>query len=336
MKIGQLKIRKYELLVLGLFLAAYGYFNLGSQRAAPQEMEWGITFSKAYAESLGIPWRETYLAILDDLKARYLRLPVYWNEIEANPGEYNFADMDYLVAEAEKRGAKIILVVGRRLPHWPECHEPEWLASEEWKMKSEKLLKYVEAVVRRYQTTAAVEYWQVENEFFLRRFGHCPVAYPELLDEEIALVRSLDKRPIILTDSGELGGWWGSIRRADIFGTTMYRTVYNNKLGYATYPLKPVYYQRRFWLYKPFGSAKEIINVELQAEPWSITNTVSRDSTEEWNKSLSPAKFAENLKYAEASGIKRAYLWGAEWWYYAKEVRKEGEIWQVAKTLWAP
>ena len=56
--------------------------------------EFGATFSKKFCEELGLNWQETYIAILDDLKVRNLRLPAYWDEIEPDEGTYNFKDFD--------------------------------------------------------------------------------------------------------------------------------------------------------------------------------------------------------------------------------------------------
>lgn len=317
---------------LFFFAILFLYFYIGLT-AKPEKMEWGVTFAPQAAEGLGLSWKEVYLAILEDLKVDNLRLSAYWNVIEPAKDRYDFSELDYQIEEAAKRNVKIVLAVGRRLPRWPECHEPEWVQDEKINIKNQKLLDYIKAVILRYKDVSQILMWQVENEFFLRNFGECPKADAELLDEELALVRSLDSRPVLLTDSGELGGWWGSLRRADIFGTTMYRIVYNPRIGYAKYPLNHIYYKRRFLLYKPFVKAREIVNVELQGEPWATT-TLRNDPTEVLYKSLSPEQFQNNLAYAEASGISPAFIWGVEWWYYMNKVRGISEFWQIAKQLW--
>jgi hypothetical protein len=104
-------------------------------------------------------------------------------------------------------------------------------------------------------------------------------------------------------------------------------------LGYATYPLRPIYYKRRFLLFKPFFRAKQIINVELQGEPWARTS-LTQDDLETQYLSMNPEKLSQNIDYARASGISPAYLWGAEWWYYMKMEREVGEFWDTAKMLW--
>lgn len=330
MKLNQ----KWGRYLLAVSIVFFGYFYLWPVKQ-PETMEWGVTFAKRQAESFGLDWKETYLAILDDLRVEHLRLSVYWDEIQPADDKFDFSGLDFQIQEARKRDVKIILALGRRLPRWPECHEPQWVQNQKLNTKNQKLLEYIEEIILRYRKVEEIWAWQVENEYFLREFGECPPADPKSLDQEINLVRSLDSRPIVLTDSGELGGWIGSIRRADIFGTTMYRTVYNSKLGYATYPLAPMYYLRRFQLFKFLGRAKKIINLELQAEPWSPLNNLALESKATWDKSLSFEKFQENLTYAKASGITPAYLWGAEWWYYVKKIRGNPKLWDEAKKLWA-
>lgn len=323
---------KQLLKYFGAFLAIviiYFYVGLNEEN----EIDWGVTFSKSYAESLGLDWQETYIAILDDLGVDNFRIPAYWYEVEPVDDEFDFTVLDFQVDEATKRDAKILLAVGRRLPRWPECHIPEWAKQLSESEQQEKLLEYIPEVINRYKDNPNIVMWQVENEFFLRNFGECPDAAPDLLSREVNLVRSLDDRPIVTTDSGELGGWIGSLRRGDVFGTTMYRIVFNDMIGYAKYPLSPIYYKRRFLLYQPFFRAKQIINVELQAEPWAQTNLVE-DSIEVQDKSLSPDQFKKNIGYAQAAGISPTYLWGVEWWYYMKELRDRDVIWEEAKKLW--
>lgn len=307
------------------------YFTFGERKPAPS-MTWGVSFSAPYAESLGVDWQKAYLAVLDDLKASNLRLSSYWSEMEKTPGVYDFADLDFMMQNAVRRERKVILTLGLRQPRWPECHQPSWAASLSPEERGQKVLAFMRAVVERYKNSPAVIGWQVENEFFVKWFGNCPRGDGQALDREISLVRSLDSRPIILTDSGELSRWFKTADKADVFGTTMYRKVYA-PWGKSEWPYPPVYYSRLGGLVRFFTGFKRIIIAELQAEPWGKAGLTS-DSTETNFETLSPEQFSNNLRFAEGSGIDEAYLWGAEWWYYMKTVRGVEEYWRIAEELW--
>lgn len=296
----------------------------------------GVTFSKPWAEELGLDWEKTFLAILDDLKAKKIRIPAYWTEIEKISGKYDFFDLDWQIAEAERRDAKLILAVGQRLPRWPECHIPEWAQKLNAEERQEKLLQLIAETVNRYKNSSAIEYWQVENEPFLTEFGECPQLNKKFLDQEIATVKSLDSRLIIVSDGGEFGRWVSAANRADIFGTTMYRIIWSPIIpgGYLKYPLPPSFFYLKANLIKYFANTKDIIVTELQAEPWG-PKAIYEMSVEERNKSLSFEQFKENVAYAEAVGFRSAYLWGAEWWYWEK-LNGRPEFWEYAKTLFDP
>jgi hypothetical protein len=301
-------------------------FTLVFLQSAPtgfsSNIQWGVTFSKPLAIDMGLNWQETYLAILDDLKVKYLRLPVYWEDVEPQKNNYNFNDYDWMIKEAEKRKVKLILVVGYKLPRWPECHEPNWAKSEVSSLKTQDLLNYIKTVVNRYKENPALYAWQVENEPFLS-FGECPKLDVEFLDKEIELVRSLDAtHPIVLTDSGELGFWLKAAKRGDIFGTTMYRVVWNKYLGYIRYDL--LLPHQFFWLKANlihlFYPQKPIIVSELQAEPWR-------------GEGMDLKQFSKNIEFVKKVGFSEVYLWGAEWWYWLKVKHQDSRFWDYIKEV---
>ena len=209
-----------------------------------KDLSYGVTFSLKQAESLGLDWKETYVSILDDLKVKKIRLAAYWDEIEKEKDNYSWEDLDWQIEKASEAGTEIILAVGGRLPRWPECHFPKWIENVSQKEKGGQLLEYIELTINRYKNNKNIIAWQVENEPFLINFGECPKLDKGLLDKEIALVKSLDNRPIVVTDSGELSAWIPAARRADIFGTTMYRDTYSKLLrSYVHYPIEPGFFR---------------------------------------------------------------------------------------------
>lgn len=322
----------FYLLLLGATI--YGFLILIKKPSDWTKTQWGINFSKPFSIQMGIDPQKIYLEILDDLKAKYIRLPIYWSDVEKESGKFEFKDYDFFVHEAEVRDTKLILAIGRKLPRWPECHEPDWLNSSNLSSskKDEKLLNYISTVVQRYKNSRTIEAWQVENEPFLP-FGTCPKLNTELLDKEIKLVRSLDsKHKILITDSGELGTWLRAASRGDIFGTTMYRTIWNKYLGYFTYPLPPAFFYFKANLLHLIYKNKPIIVPELQAEPWG-PKLLYESPPEDQAKSMNLNKLRENITYAKEVGFAKTYLWGAEWWYLEKSKHNHPEFWNEIKQL---
>ena len=291
----------------------------------------GVTYSKKFASELGLDWKDAYLKTLDELKVKYVRLPIYWDEIETIEGNYNFSDYDYLISEGEKRHVNFIINAGWRLPRWPECHAPVWTKQLNTEATREKSLKMIETVVRRYQGRDSVIYWQIENEPLLDVFGECPDSDVNFLRKEVALVKGLDDRRVLVTASGELSSWATESKIGDSIGTTMYRIVWNPWFGYFKYFIPS-------WVYRFKADFLKIpddrrIIAELQAEPWVPgQQTMTEMTKEEFSRSLSLEQFKGNVQYAINVRFKQAYLWGVEWWYFQKQ-KGNPEYWDFAKTL---
>lgn len=323
-------IKMILLILLSIFLILVIYFFVGFPQKN-ENISWGVNFSQKHAQTLGLDWRKAYTDILDDLGVRRIKIGTYWDYIEWEDDDYNFGDLDWQIQEAEKREAEIILVVGMKTPGWPECHLPKWTNNLSKEEQQEKVLEYLKEVVVRYRDSKAIKYWQVENEPFFP-FGDCPKRDKDFLKKEIDLVKSLDDRKIIISESGEAPLWFKAAKYGDIVGTTMYRKVWFKELNsYVTYPFPAVFYKRKAMLVKAlFG--KEVINVEFQAEPWGPT-LIYNLPIEEQKKSMDLERFKKNIEFAKKTGLKEFYFWGAEWWYWMKENQNQPDIWQEAKEL---
>ncbi len=329
-----MRLRKPLIGLVVLTLAGVFVWRM-SQRpeGTTDRIAWGIAFSKPFASEMGLDWKSAYLKILDGLKIKRMRLPVYWQDVEPAPGEYDFSDYDWMIRQADQRGVRVTLVVGRKVPRWPECNIPPWAAGLDEDIQQERVLELIAETVRRYLYVPVLERWQVENEPFLG-FGQCPRLDVGFLDKEIALVRSLDpSRPIMMTDSGELSVWLQPAARADVFGTTMYRTIWSKYVGYIHYSLLT---PRFFWfkanLVHLAYPNRPIIVSELQAEPWG-PKPIKELPIEEQFKSLSLERFKDNIRYAREVGFPEAYLWGAEWWLWMKDKHGHPEFWDEAGKL---
>jgi len=332
------KILRFILWVIIIFvLVVFCYFFIGKGKPA-EKIEWGVTFSKRPFVDFEMDWKKSYLKILDELKVKKIRLIAYWNDIEYEEGKYDFSDLDFQIKEAEKRGAEIIVVVGRRVPRWPECFEPDWIKSAQGGLplneaeKQEKILAFITKIITRYKNNSSIKIWQVENEPFLRTFGECSKLDKNFFDLELALVRGLDpNKPIMITESGEFSTWIGAAKRTETIGTSVYRTVYG-KLGYVTYPIPAVFYQRKSNLIRLLFGKKDIVAIEVQAEPWGYKPNQSMTIAEQ-DMSMSFERFNGILEYVKNAGFDKAYLWGVEWWLWRKEKFNDDRFWNRAKEL---
>jgi hypothetical protein len=329
------KILKFIGYVLGAILAIallfLIYINL-PVKAVKSSARIGVTFSSRYAQDIGLDWRKAYLAMLDDLKIKYVRIPVYWDLVEKNPGDYDFSDIDWQLDQANQRGAHVILVVGQKVPRWPECFIPKWVG-DDVNVKKEKLLSFESVVINRYKDGhPEIADWQIENEPFLD-FGICPNPDASLLDSEIAEVKSIDSsRPVVITDSGELSLWLQAAKRADIFGTTMYREVYSARVGHWRYPIGPNFFKAKMLLIKLFAHQNNDIVIELQGEPWLQGWTTSAPVNDQL-ASMNAQILTDNVEFAKKTGMKEIYVWGVEWWYWMKETQNNPTLWEAAKAI---
>ncbi|MBZ9569829.1 hypothetical protein KJA16_02835 [Patescibacteria group bacterium] len=327
-------LRRLLLILLFIFLAFLAYLFIGTAPKA-EKITWGVNFSQKHTENLGLDWKETYLALLDDLKVKNLKVAAHWDLIEPEDGKFYFQDLDWQIAEAEKKGAKLLLVIGMKTTRWPECHIPEWAVNLEKPQQQEKILRMLEKIVLRYKERVSVWAWQVENEPFFP-FGVCPWVDKKFVKKEVNLVKSLDplKRAIIMTDSGEGSFWIQSAQIGDIVGTTMYEKVWFRQIGiYVRYPFPPVFYWRKAQIIRKLFN-KKVICVELQAEPFG-PKLLYDSPIEEQEKTMNSEQFKKNTEFAKKTGLDTFYLWGSEWMYWMKEIQNRPGIWNEAKQLFS-
>jgi hypothetical protein len=309
------------------------FFSFPGQ--SPQETTFGVTFAKEQAERLGLDWQKTYQDILDELSVKNIRLSAYWTDIESTHGTYNFEVLDWQINEAKKRDAKVLLAIGRKLPRWPECHIPQWASELNRDAQNKAVLEMLETVVTHYKDERTIWAWQVENEP-LFPFGVCPPKNKEFFEEEVLFVRSLDfSRPIVTTDSGEMSLWLMAGSQGDIFGTTMYKIVPWKIVGFISYDfLPPAFYRKKsFILKKLLPNLKDIIVVELQAEPYTGSIPVTIDTLDRQLGRFDFERFQKHIRYARSVGYSQTYLWGVEWWAWLRKEAGHPEFWEEAKKL---
>lgn len=330
--------------IIALFFIVGGFLWLAAADVArniPVDHErsivWGATFSQKFSRELGLDWKESFAAFMDELKPPAVRLVAYWDEIEKEQGVFDFSETDWLLEKAEQSGAHVVFAVGMKVPRWPECHIPAWAKELDTEVRETALKRYMQAVIERYRTNESIAMWQVENEPYLA-FGDCPLRGERFLEQEIALVKSLDpSRTTLTTDGGEFGSWYKAAQNGDAFGTTMYRKVYPKiigpQFGVVEYPLAPSFFRfKEKVVRRIIGDwEKPFVVIELQAEPWGPKH-ISALTNEEQEDIFGPEYFMETIEYAKETGFDEYYLWGAEWWFWKKKQGDE-RYWEIAKKL---
>lgn len=303
-----------------------------------QEVKYGLNFSNKYATELDQKWKETFDYILKEVPTKKYRVAVYWDEVEQVRGSYDYSNIKYQLDALEKYPeSEVILVLGRKVIRYPECHSPKWweeLRSDQ--ERKEALLTYVEKTITELKGYKSIKYWQVENEPMFP-FGDCIRLsnLNEILEAEVALVRKLDpSRKIIMQDSGEGGFWLPSVKLGDYLGISIYRKVWFDYLGIfidrsfpLKYPLGPSFYKiKAFMLGIPMEKIKA---TEVQAEPWGpVRNYLLRN--DEVDTTMSESDFVTVFENTKQTGFDEFYLWGVEWWYHMKIYHNNSFYWDTA------
>jgi len=327
------------ILIALLFILLFPFVIFFIHRPKPADnIRYGVNYSDKYARDLGLDWKYVYIQILDDLKAKNIRIVAYWDDIEKDKDKYDYSNIIWQIEEAQKRDVDIILTLGRKVPRYPECFEPDWWKELDSKNTKEmELLEYVRNTVEELKKYEAVKIWQVENEPFFP-FGVCEKTDKDVLENEIKIVRQYDPtRPILVQDSGEVGFWYPTYALGDYLGISMYRKIWYDFWGlfmgnfiYFQYPLA-------HWTYKIkadlVGIPMEyIIVTELQAEPWGpVINSLLPQKDKDMT--MSRNDFIDTLNYAQKAGFDRMYFWGVEWWYWEKEMNNNSFFWNTSKAI---
>ncbi len=305
-----------------------------SQKTRPEKIVWGLTYSPIAAQRLNLNTHQAYLAILDELKPKKLRLVAYWNEIERSKGIYNYSELDFETAEAAKRHIPIVIAVGQKVPRYPECFLPDWVSKTNQPSRQADLLEFIEKTVTHYNADSNLVAWQIENEATLS-FGVCPKYNQAQLKEEIKLMRALTSKELVMTDSGELSLWIANSRYSDTFGSTLYRAVLNGRHNEGVFHhfLPPFAYTLRAAIVKKIHpNVSKVIVAELQAEPWGAKALVDEDKAH-YDKTMNHTQFDRNIQFAQNTGAAEVWLWGTEWWYYEK-LHGDSYFWDASNQLY--
>ena len=164
-------------------------------------MRIGATFSATNARWLGLD-AEDALARVIELGLDPLRLCGYWDQ----PPD----DLDWQLDQATRAGRQVALTIGMKAPRWPEFHLPP-----EHPLDLHRggevgahlpialaAMAQAKAMVERFRDRSAIAWWQVENEPSNKSGPERWWISAKLVAQEVAVVRTLDDRPVMLTAFG--------------------------------------------------------------------------------------------------------------------------------------
>jgi hypothetical protein len=245
----------------------------------------------------------------------------------------------------------VTLSVGIKGQRAPEFYIPDWaLAGRRipdgsspaaYPDIASAALDFVQATVRHEAGESAIEVFQVENEPYVHfwRTAHDWSLPQWFVSREAETVRAADPqaRPLLITHASWLrtdATWRRILGSADILGEAAYTKRQRGPLAFLYLypfhigPLTPdLPAQERMARTK----GKAVWISELQAEPFEAPWVDLLDSHSCAFPSISAGIMRGNLDLAARSGAERAYLWGAEWWYYCLTQRHDSSLWSVAQ-----
>src|SRR5690606_18841192 len=101
----------------------------------------------------------------------------------------------------EQAQQPLVITLGVKAPRWPEFYYPAWIEHKTTSHESTRIaiLTLIEKTMQQLQKFSCITHWQVENEPLDPSGPEQEKISLDFLKAEIALVRSLDARPIIVS-----------------------------------------------------------------------------------------------------------------------------------------
>jgi Beta-galactosidase len=299
------------------------------------DLQIGTTFIKINAEHLGLDWRSAYKEIVNDIGIKQIRIPIFWDQLEREPGKFDWADLDWQLQEAAKANAQVMLVVGHRVPRYPECYAPDWTKGLDEAAFKRSLFTMTETVVKHYRDHPALSAWQVENEPLAKILGKIwgdgscrEIAH--WVREEVQSVRRLadgrlDGRRIPTVVTYANAPWFVSQLRqtltfeSDVVAMTLFNKLYFRSPVFTGYiemfKLGPIATLRLAYQRSVIVQNRQALWIaEMQAEPWGPEGPYKFDKPEDAAVTMNPDRLRQTWDYAVNGGASRIYLWGVEWW----------------------
>lgn len=304
-------------------------------------MEIGASFSHRHLKNMGL---DPLKAIVEfkKLNLKWIRVGIYWDEVEKIKAKFDFSNTDSLLTFCEKNSLQVVLTIGMKAPRWPEYYLPSWVKPKIprfGKIKdSQEVAKnvklFIEKTINHYKNHQSIKIWQIENEPLDNSGEKWWKIDFDLLASEVQLVKKLDKNRKTLINL-----WGNELTKRKVYKKAVQIA---DIVGFDLYAKHPIPYLKWFNRYiGPMDSDKKIQNVvneindqekefwitELQAEPWEPNELTTKSENP---PSFMPNQFEKNLKWGKNFNPKVILLWGFEYWYWRKTL---GDLryWNKAK-----
>jgi hypothetical protein len=296
------------------------------------QIKLGTTYSHREIACLEFDHQQAFTELLD-WRFDLVRLGAYWGDIQPTPTDLDLSALIWMLDQCQRSGQQVVLTVGMKAPRWPEYYIPDWVSPPTPAGAGPAALPFIERVVTELQQYSCIAAWQVENEPLDPSGTHEWRVPLEVLQAEVALVRSLDPRPIHINVYG-LAPWlrraWSqALPLADTMGLDVYYHVPPPRLAWLLpkhIPFKsPDFALRHLIKHTP----KPVWLTELQAEPWERDNAVKFSANP---PSMNPELLERNFHRAVNLHPAAIFLWGWEYWYWKKQQGDRG-MWDAALRL---
>lgn len=283
-------------------------------------MQIGATYSHRQANWLGLDPLKS-LQQLCHWPFKMIRLGVYWDEIEATPQVYDFAQLQKELEICEKAHKKVVLSLGVKAPRWPEFYFPAHVQPDLDSLETTNaLMRFLEETMSVVQPSSIITHWQIENEPLDPSGPNQQVIPWELLQQGVGLVRSWSNLPIILNlwgnDLSSRGNLDKANALADVVGLDLYPKQFLKRILGKNFYRGPLDSQKRLQELIAHNE-KPVWIMELQAEPWEKDDQGYRSTRPE---SFNLAQMQKNWKFAQSLPVEATFFWGAEYWLWQQSL----------------
>ena len=269
----------------------------------------GFSFSPDTSLYAGRDPAQDLALLLDATEPDLVRLPIYWEAVEPTPDQLDFDSIDPLLAVVghhnltAMHSTRVVLTVGARNFLFPELHEPDWAGPRlqpflDQVQAGSAYRMYFDTSITRYRSSPLLYAWQVENEpldYVGNDFTGDDQISASQLGWEVGEVHRLDPvhKAVVTTYNGmnvyvdmlrlsapapigASGHPADALQLGDALGLDLYVDGPSIKFRhFVTIDLREEWKEETvsFWGDQATRQGKDLWVAEMQAQPWSDSNT---------------------------------------------------------------